>query len=163
MVIRDFRMEDANDLHQIFGDAEVMKNCEPAYDFEKTSNFLSEFCIGKRGAAAAIHKDSGKVIGYILFKEFEEDVYEIGWIFNKDYWRRGFAYESCRAVVDYAFHKLDAHKLFAEAIDNIKSVGLMKKLGMRQEGIQRKQTKDNDGNWADLYFYGILKADWDVR
>ena len=90
------------------------------------------------------------MIGYILFKAFEEGVYEIGWIFNKNYWRQGYAFESCKAVVEYAFNQLEAHKIFAEAIDSVKSVGLMKKLGMRLEGIQRSQTKDNDGNWAEI-------------
>lgn len=33
----------------------------------------------------------------------------------------------------------------------------MKKLGMRPEGIQRSQTRDNHGNWADLYSYGLLE------
>lgn len=99
------------------------------------------------------------MIGYILFKAFEEGVYEIGWIFNKNYWRQGYAFESCKAVVEYAFNQLEAHKIFAEVIDSVKSVGLMKKLGMRLEGIQRSQTKDNDGNWADLYFYGLLKEE----
>ena len=31
---------------------------------------------------------------------------------------------------------------------------------MRPEGIQRSQTRDNHGNWADLYFYGLLEEDW---
>ncbi|MCM1102967.1 MAG: GNAT family N-acetyltransferase [Clostridium sp.] len=157
VLIRDYTMDDGEELHDILGDAEVMKNCEPAYDTEKTSEFLSEFCIGKKGALAAVHKDSGRMIGYILFKEFDESVYEMGWIFNKNFWRRGYAYESCKAVIDYAFHELNAHKIFAETIDSEKSVGLMKKLGMQLEGVQRSHVKDNDGNWSDLYLYGILK------
>ena len=159
MIIREYTMGDSEDLYEIFGNAEVMKHCEPAYRPEKTTDFLSTFCIEKRGAVAAVHKDSGKMIGYILFNAFEEGVYEIGWIFNKNYWRQGYAFESCKAMVEYAFNQLEAHKIFAEAIDSVKSVGLMKKLGMRLEGIQRSQTKDNDGNWADLYFYGLLKEE----
>lgn len=162
LLIRDYTMDDVKDLHDILGDAEVMKNCEPAYSLEKTSRFLSEFCIGKRGAVAAVHKDSNKVIGYILFHASHEDIYEIGWFFNQKFWRQGYAFESCKAVIDYAFHELDAHKIFAESIDNIKSVGLMKKLGMQLEGVQQSQTKDNDGNWADLYFYGLFKNGWHV-
>ena len=99
------------------------------------------------------------MIGYILFNEVDNGVYEIGWIFNRNYWRKGYAFESCKAVVDYAFDSMNAHKIFAEAIDGIKSVNLMKKLGMKPEGIQRSQVKDNFGNWADLYFYGILAED----
>ena len=30
MRIRDFDMDDVNDLHEILGDDETMKNCEPA-------------------------------------------------------------------------------------------------------------------------------------
>ena len=160
LFIRDYTMDDVKDLYDILGDAEVMRNCEPPYSLEKTANFLSEFCIGQRGATAAIHKDSGKMIGYILFNAFNEGIYEIGWFFNKAFWRKGYAYESCRAVIDYAFNELDAHKIFAESIDRVKSVGLIKKLGMRLEGIQRSHTKGEDGNWADLYLYGLFKEDW---
>ena len=162
MIIRDYTMDDLKDLHEILGDAEVMKNCEPAYSIEKTSDFLSEFCIRKRGAVAAVHKDSGKMIGYILFNMFDEGVYEIGWFFNKNFWRQGYAYESCKVVIDYAFNELNAHKIFAEAIDTVKSVGLIKKFGMQLEGIQRSQTKDNNGNWADLYYYGLFKDGWNI-
>ena len=77
--------------------------------------------------------------------------------------RQGYAYEACKAVIDYAFCELDAHKVFAETIDGVKSVGLMQKLGMKLEGVQRSQTKDNDGNWANLYFYGLLREEWKNR
>ena len=163
LIIRDFLPEDAPALHEIFGDEETMINCEPGYDFEKTRKFLEEFCIGRKGAVAAVRKEDGKLIGYILFKAFgedeKEDVYEIGWIFNKAYWRRGYAYESCSRVLDYAFDELHAHKVMAEAIDGVKSVSLMKKLGMKLEGVQRSHTGDNRGGWADLYLYGMLRED----
>ena len=48
----------------------------------------------------------------------------------------------------------------AETIDPVKSVGLMKKLGMQQEGVQRSQTKNRQGQWTDLYLYGLLREDW---
>lgn len=163
MIIRNFTLEDAADLHDILGDAETMKNCEPAYSFEKTKEFLASFCIGKNGALAAVHRESGKMIGYILFNESDEGVYEMGWFFNRCFWRQGYAFEACKAVIDHAFGKLNAHKVFAETIDTVKSVSLMKNLGMQSEGVQRSQTKDIPGNWADLYFYGLLKEDWQAE
>ncbi len=77
MVIRDFTMNDLSDLQDILGDAETMKNCEPAYTIEKTADFLQKFCIEKKGAVAAVHKETAKVIGYILFKELDKGVYEM--------------------------------------------------------------------------------------
>lgn len=159
IIIRDFTMNDIHDMQDILGDAEAMKNCEPAYTIEQTADFVQKFCIEKRGAVAAIHKDTGKVIGYILFNEFDESIYEMGWFFNRAFWGQGFAYESCKAVIDNAFDTMNAHKVFAETIDGMKSVNLMKKLGMKLEGVQRSQTKDNFGNWADVYFYGLLSED----
>ena len=159
LIVRDFNADDAQDLHGILGDAETMKNCEPAYDFEKTKKFLEEFCILKKGAFAAALKDSGKVVGYILFNSWCKDIYEMGWIFNKKYWRQGYAYEACSELMAYGFREMNVHKVVAEAIDAEKSVRLMEKLGMKREGIQRSQSKDCFGNWADLYLYGKLQSD----
>ena len=161
MIIRNFTLEDAADLYDILGDEETMENCEPAYDFAKTKRFLTSFCIGRGGAVAAVHKESGKMMGYILFNQANEGVYEMGWIYNRSFWRQGYAYESCKAVIDCAFGQWNAHKVFAETIDPLKSVSLMKKLGMKPEGVQRSQVKDLHGHWADLYFYGLLKEDWE--
>lgn len=157
MYIRDFLPEDADDLQEILGDGETMRCCEPAYSLEKTHGFLQGFCIEKHGAFAAELKQTRKVIGYILFKPWEESVYEIGWIFNRHYWRSGYAYESCAAVIHHGFHDMKLHKIVAETIDEVKSVRLMEKLGMQREGVQRSQTKDREGNWTDLYLYGLLQ------
>lgn len=77
MAIRDFVPEDARDLHEILGDDETMKNCEPAYDYEKTKAFLTSFCIDQKGTVVAVRKESGKLIGYILFNQLDKGIYEI--------------------------------------------------------------------------------------
>lgn len=158
MTIRDFVPEDAADLYDILGDRETMENCEPAYSPEKTKSFLHSFCIDRKGAVAAVHKERGKVIGYILLHEFDRGVYEIGWFFNRRYWRQGYAYEACKAVMDYAFCHMNAYKIFAETVDMVRSAGLIKKLGMQFEDVQ--QAKDAHGNWVDLYCYRLFYQDW---
>lgn len=159
-VLRGFLPDDAQALQEIFGDPEVMENVEPPYDIEKTKKFLQSFCIDRGGALACCLRESGELIGYVLFSEYEPGVYELGWIFNKKYWRKGYAYESCSGLLRHAFEDLGAHKVFAEAIDGVKSVGLMKKLGLHSEGVQRLQTRDNNGRWRDLYFYGLLREEF---
>ncbi len=159
LVIRDFCTSDVNDLHEILGDSETMKYCEPPYRYEQTQNFLQDFCITKHGAFAAVCKENVKVIGYILFKSLEASVYEIGWIFNKKYWRKGYAYEACSELIAYGFRELHIHKVVAETVDCRRSVPLMEKLGMRREGVQKSQAKDSFGNQADLYLYAISQND----
>lgn len=161
LVLRDFRETDLNDLQAIFGDAEAMRHIEPPYTIEMTGEFLRDFCISQKNALAVEQKSTGQMISYLLFKPCgEPDVYEIGWIFRRSCWRQGFAYESCSALMEHAFVERNIHKIFAETIDGIKSVGLMRKLGMQLEGVHRSETRDLDGNWADLHFYGILRSDY---
>lgn len=160
LILRNFAENDAWDLFEILGDEETMRYCEPAYTFEKTRAFLSSFCIARQGAIAAVRKDSGKMIGYILFSELESGLFEIGWFFNRNVWRQNFAYESCRAVIDFAFSERNAHKVIAETIDLEKSVRLMQKLGMQLDEIQHHQTTDLEGRPTDLYCYSISKEDW---
>ena len=157
LIIRDFKLSDIDYLYEIFSEDEVMEYIEPVYDRNKTLNFIKEFCIEHKGAFACANRENEKVIGYIIFNEYEDKVYELGWIFNKEYWGKGYAYESCDAVIKYAFSEMKIHKIFAETIDNIKSVNLMKKLGMQLEGIQKSHTTDNHGNWKDVYLYGLLE------
>ena len=163
LVLRDFIIGDLDDLHEILGDAEVMENTEPPYDREKTESFLRSFCVERepKGAFAVVLKETGRVIGYILFKTIDEpEIFEIGWIFDKAYWRQGYAFEICSRLISYGFNDMKLHKICAEAIDGIKSVSLMKKLNMKFEGKQRKHTKSNDGKWRDLYWYAILDEDF---
>ena len=159
MTVRDFAMDDLEDLQAILGDEETMAYSEPTYTRERTAEFLRQFCVEKKGAVAAVLKATGRVIGYILVPEIDEGVYEMGWFFNRTCWGNGYALEACKAVVDHAFNQQNAHKIFAETIDGGKSVGLMKKLGMKPEGIRRSQVKDRSGTWADLYLYGLLAED----
>ncbi len=154
LLIRGFTLEDANDLQEILGDAETMEYLEPAYDLEKTGAFLESFCMKRRGAVAAVDKQTQKLIGYLLFNEVAPGEYEMGWIFNRSYWRRGYAWEACTALKDFAFRELGAQRIFAETLDSVKSVGLMQKLGMTLEEIQSGQERD-------LYVYALSRDVWE--
>lgn len=160
-LLRPFEASDLDDLYEILGDPLVMEQTEPAYTKEKTRAFLMDFCVAKKLALAVCLKDGGKVVGYLLCSDrLEKDVYELGWIFNRLYWRQGLAYEAVSDLIKHLFLHAEAHKVFAEAIDEVKSVPLMKKLGMRKEGIQIKQARDNAGTWRDMHLYGLLREDY---
>lgn len=163
-VLRGFHLEDVDDLQEILGDEQVMEYLEPPYERDRTEEFLKGFCIEGKNALAVEHKESGKVIGYVLFKSCgQQEVYEIAWVFHRSFWRMGYAFEACQVLIYYAFEHLGIHKIFAETIDPVKSAGLMKKLGMQLEGIQRKQTRNVRGEWVDLYLYGLLREEFEEK
>lgn len=159
-IIRNFIFDDLADLQQILGDEKTMKYCEPAYDIYKTEKFLHTFCIKNNGAIGVVHKKTAKLIGYVLFNQLQAGEYEIGRIFNRNFWHHGYAFESCKALIDYAFMNLKARKICAETIDVEKSIHLMQKLGMQMETILQNHTQDNFGDLVDLYCYSLVYEDW---
>ena len=62
-------------------------------------------------------------------------------------------------MIDCAFDTMNARKVFAETIDGVKSVNLMKKLGMKLQAIQSAQTEDALGKHANLYVYCVSSED----
>lgn len=85
------------------------------------------------------HKDTGDLIGKCGLKNVDNILapieihgqFEIGWSLREDYWRRGYAFEAARAVLDLAFTRFDAPRVFAfTAQRNIPSWRMMEKLGM---------------------------------
>ena len=163
LILREFKLDDINDFFEIFGDHEVMRDIEPAFNLDQSLEFLKGFCIERepKGAFAAVLKESNKLIGYVLFNSVDEpEIYEIGWIFNKNYWRRGYVFEICSRLIRHGFEDMKLHKICASSTDEIKSVPLMKKLGMFHEGTQRKHSKSNEGKWEDMHLYSILAEEF---
>lgn len=159
LAIRSFVMADAPELQAILGDEEAMACLEPPYDLAETEAFLREFCIGRQGALAAVLRTSGQVIGYLLFHEVEPGAYEIGWVFHRAHWRQGYAYEASRALMQYAFETLGARRVTAETVDPIRAAGLLKKLGMRLEGVEPMSADGHEGRWKETYLYGISRPE----
>ena len=86
-----------------------------------------------------IEKGSGELVGHCGIKRVDNPLasntgdHEIGWIVREDRWRRGYAEEAVRAVIDWAFGRVDApHVVALTSKANIASWKLMEKLGMER-------------------------------
>lgn len=156
LILRDYMPTDWQDLHEIFSDPIVMADCEPPYAPEQTQGTLAYF-IEKGIAYAATLADSGKVIGHMLFCQLpppeKPGVYEIGWFFNRKFWRMGYAYEAAKALIDHGFRELKLKEIRGETIDPVKSTGLMNKLDMIH--CDTEETTAPDGSITLLYWYAI--------
>ena len=162
LLLGDFTMEDFPDLWEIFGDPVTMEHVYP-YTEQETKDFLRTFCVERTppGACATVRKDSGRVIGYLLCKQIDAPgIYELGWVFHRSIWRQGYAYEAVSALMDHLFRGQSAHKVMAETEDAVRSLGLMEKLGLRREGVFRRHCLGADGQWHDLYWYGLLRDEY---
>ena len=85
---------------------------------------------------------------------------EIGYTLARVHQGHGYATESVRAVLAYAFETLNLHRVSASAdCRNAPSYRLLERVGMRREGhfLQHAWYK---GEWCDEYLYAMLRAEW---
>ena len=116
--IRNFRPEDAKDLHEVLSDFEVMKHIEPVFDMEKTLAFIKNAGLCEPPLVYAVEfNETEKVVGHLIFHSYENCGYEIGWVINKKYWGIGIANELTRKIIEYS-KTLDIKSLIIEFDEN---------------------------------------------
>ena len=87
---------------------------------------------------AVILKD-GNFIGDVSITIIKSnETGEIAYYFNPSYWKKGYAYEACKAVINYAFDNLKLKCITAQ-IDaaNTNSRKLVERLGFELEILQK--------------------------
>ena len=110
------------------------------------------------GVWAVILKDNQELIGQCGLSMQpceEEEVLEIGYIFQKKYWHKGYATEAALACRDYAFDKLGAEEVFSLIRDtNIASQNVAKRIGM---GVRRTYIKHYYGIDMPHYVFSVKR------
>lgn len=91
-----------------------------------------------RGLWAVLLKDGGEMIGQcgLTYQSWgERRVLEVGYLFERDFWHRGYATEAARACRDYAFDRLGAQEVFSIIRDsNFASQAVARRNGMTLRG-----------------------------
>jgi RimJ/RimL family protein N-acetyltransferase len=97
-------------------------------------------------------------IGIILSeKRFKKA--EIYYSFLPRYWGKGYATEAVKSIINFGFQELKLHRMEAGvATENMRSIKILEKIGMRREGLKRKILPIR-GEWKDNYHYAILEND----
>jgi len=84
---------------------------------------------------------------------------EVWYKLHADYWVKGFATESVNILLDFGFDKLNLHRIEAGcAVDNIRSIKVLEKVGMMREGRKRQILPLKSG-WSDNFEYAIIETD----
>ena len=93
----------------------------------------------------AIREDDQPIGTCGLFRREGFDDPDIGWSVLPEYCGKGFAYEAACAVRDFGFHEVGLTRLIAFiSAENMPSIGLAKKLGLRYERMTRLVGDDED-------------------
>lgn len=168
LFIRRFNENDWQDLHEYLSDKEVVK-FEP-YDIYSENQAKKEALqrAGDDSFYAVCLKGTEKLIGNLYLCKEDFDTWELGYVFNRKYQGQGYATESAKAIIDYAFTHLGARRIIAMCNPkNNHSWRLLERLNMRREGlllqnIYFKTDVNNNPIWLDTYEYAILKSEWQI-
>lgn len=117
-----------------------------------------------------IEKASGELVGHCGIKRVDSPLaknqgdHEVGWLVREDRWRRGYAEEAMRAVLDWAFGRVGApHVVALTSHANTASWTLMQKLGMRR---RRDLDFDDPAYPAEdnpTILYSLDSMDWKAQ
>lgn len=154
LIIREQTMDDIDALYELYADSEIKRFTEDLYEdknqeLQYLKDYISNqyrFC--EYGIWAVIEKGSGALIGRAgISNRAEYEDAEIGYVIGKDYRKKGYATEACRAILDYAYHELQMKKINAFTLaNNVAGIALLNRLGFCKEGIG-----NIDGKEYELY------------
>ncbi len=160
-LIRPFTERDADDAFYYLSDPETMYFIQDPFTREDTEGFIRRYGMERKLVYALEHKESGRVIGHVIFHPYEDkEIYEIGCIIGKPYRQQRIGYEALSEVIRFAFTEMKLHKIVAETVEgNDACIHLMDRLGFVREAVLRKQNRVH-GHWADEYHYGMLREEY---
>ena len=152
LYLREMTRDDFPLLCKHLQDIEVMYAWEHAYsDDEVWEGIEKQFVRYKEsgfGVWAVILKEDEELIGQcgLSMQPCENrELLEIGYIFQKKHWHKGYATEAAAACREYAFDKLNADEVFSLIRDtNIASQNVAKRNGMSLRGTYVKHYRGID-------------------
>ena len=169
--MRSFREEDWQAVHAYSTDPEVLRYIPGGLPSqEETRDAIRSWMNGQTdnpphyNFAVTVPPDDF-VIGWCCIKisSSNKQVGELKYVFNRNFWRKGYAMEATQAIVNYGFSELKLHRIFATCRpENIGSWRIMEKLGMQREGLLRENNWIR-GSWYNSYLYAIIDYEWEAR
>jgi HAD superfamily hydrolase (TIGR01509 family) len=144
-ILRELSPEDADNLFTICIKPEIRTHlwgftADPEVEQEKLNAYIKNiYPFYGFGLWGVYRKDGNLLIGRCGIERKEhnkEIVYELGYLIDPDYQRKGYGSEIVTATIDYCLNKLAIPKITAFiAPDNTPSLRLAERAGMKKVGV----------------------------
>ncbi len=169
LLIRETTLEDVDIFYELYKDPEVTRYMEGLFENPEDEKRYQRDYIEKVyglmgfGVWTVVRLSDNAVIGRVGFsvRNGFDDV-ELGFLIGKEYQRQGYAFEACRAALDYGRDILGFDKVQTLVKkENAVSIHMCKKLGFEQveevdveENIYGKEYKDGQKVSLNQATYG---------
>lgn len=118
LYLREMNPSDFNSLCRILQDEKAMYAYEGAFSDQVVQEWLDRQIYRYQkwnfGLWAAVLKETDKMIGQcgLTMQQWkDQEVLEIGYLFERSHWHQGYATEAAKACKQYAFEKLNASEV----------------------------------------------------
>jgi RimJ/RimL family protein N-acetyltransferase len=172
MILRELRLSDEDLIVDLDSDPEVMKYLTDGVPSTRErvraalarTQELYRKHNGVFGFWAAIEKATGDFMGWFHFRPSKKDPnnikrIELGYRLKKSFWKRGFATEGGRALIEKGFSELGVETIFAATMENnFASRRVMEKAGLKFSN--RFIEQDFPGMDKAAVEYSVSKHEW---
>lgn len=169
LVLRAFDLSDAVDVYA-FGHSETvcrMAGFRVHKTLEDSRRMVQDF-IASGAVWAIVEKRTGHVIGFAsLHKDdarYTANARKLGYTLAEEAWGQGYATETARELIRYAFEELNCQVLSVTHFPfNQKSKRVIKKLGFSYEGVLRHAHDLPDGTVSEMVCYSLLRSEYEAQ
>ncbi|MCA1705134.1 MAG: GNAT family N-acetyltransferase [Actinobacteria bacterium] len=166
VTLREFQLDDLDRVLTVVGDDRVTESLSfdtrsRAQAADMLSGTLERAKLEPRTEyyLAATTADEG-LVGFARLGLNGVHAAKLGCAIAADYWRRGYALDAARTILDFGFRELKLHRISAAmGPDNAASIASVGQLGMSYEGRIRDHVYTN-GEWRDSLLYSLLTQEW---
>ncbi len=141
LMIRETTVEDVDEFYRIYKDPEITQYMEGLFDDPADEKRYQKDYIEKVygfygfGVWTLVRRSDNRIIGragFSMRNGFDE--IELGFLIGKEFQRQGYAYEACKAILDYGRYVLMfEHVQTLVKKENEASIQLCEKLGFRRQ------------------------------
>lgn len=158
-----FEMDSNPEVHVFLGN-------KPAESIEETratiQNVRQQYVERGIGRWAMVEKSSGDFVGWTGLKLNKEtinnhiDFYETGYRLAQKHWNKGYATESTKASLKYAFEQLNVKEVYGITnVENLKSRKVLEKCGL----IFIETFVWHGWNELPCNWYKITRQEWEIQ
>ena len=165
LTLRPLRVHDTPAIFEMMSDEETMRFWDwPAFRDESTVRDIvaaqvSDMEAGTARYWAVAYSPNASAIGSVDLSEIDahHSRAEVGFLFARKVWGKGFAREAMQAVTAHAFDALGIRRLWARFhTGNAASQRLLESLGFAREGTLKGHIQ-REGARRDCEIYGLMR------